>query len=82
MKVSVTYEGNTVLTVQPPIGSVSTLKNMDTVTITESAKANEFSAKESVVASVWNHKDYTGVSIEGGNWVQGTSPMTVTVDLL
>ena len=79
--VSLGYLGDTPLTVHPPIGCSYTITRGNTTAIVPNIKAYKFSTKDSVVATIHNHDDNNKVEIEGGTWVEGTEPLTVTVTL-
>jgi len=79
--VTLKYDGNTPLTIDPPVGTISTLSKGSTIQIDKSDEANEFSANGSVIATIYNRSDVDQVEIKGGNSVPGTSPFVVTVKL-
>ncbi|KAJ7154884.1 hypothetical protein C8R43DRAFT_1235158 [Mycena crocata] len=82
-KVSITYGGNTTLTVSPALASgATTVKKGDTITLGKSGGTVTFSVNNARIAAVWNHDDMELVEIWGGSKVNGTSPFDITVDLV
>ncbi|KAK6984884.1 hypothetical protein R3P38DRAFT_2806261 [Favolaschia claudopus] len=79
--VVVKYTGNTTLTINPEIASVSTMKTGDSIQILKSPEGNKFIAFGITVATVWNHDDMDKIEVISGGTVGGTSPFEITVQL-
>jgi hypothetical protein len=79
--VSLDYQGDIPLTVNPPISGASTITKGSTTAIDPNSEAYKFSVDGSVVATIRNRSDMNKVKITGGNTVEGTEPFIVTVAL-
>ena len=79
--ISLDYQGDTPLAVDPPINRSTTITKGSTTAIVPNSNPYKFSANGSVVATIRNHSDSNKVKIAGGVSMEGTKPFTVTVAL-
>ena len=77
--ISLDYQGDAPLTVNPPIDGSTTITKGSTTAIVSNSEPYKFSVKDSVVATIHNHDDNNEVKIAGG--VEGAETFTLTVAL-
>ena len=77
--ISLDYQGDAPLTVNPPIDGSTTITKGSTTAIVSNSEPYKFWVKDSVVATIRNHDDKNEVKITGG--VEGAETFTLTVAL-
>ena len=88
--VQLDYGGTTALTVDPPISfidgatttKISFITSGTTIQIPKSETKYSFKVGDTVVATIRNHDDESYVEVNGGKYVAGTGPFTVTTNLV